>query len=82
MIIRKGNRLIRFEDSVENYSVPEDISQLADLAFADCSKLVTLNIHDGVSLIGNYAFTNCTQLNCEIKLPLWILEIGKYAFMN
>ena len=81
MIIRKGNRLIRFEDSVENYSVPEDISQLADLAFADCSKLVTLNIHDGVSLIGNYAFTNCYSLR-EIRMPFSVKKAGAGLFQK
>ena len=66
MSIDQGNKLIRFEGSDEYYSLPDDITELADLAFADCSRLITLYIHDSVSVIGNYAFAFCKKSWCRI----------------
>lgn len=81
MSVDRGNKLIRFDDSVENYSVPDDITELADLAFADCSRLITLCIHDSVSVIGNYAFANCYSLR-EIRLPSSVIKAGAGLFQK
>ena len=81
MNIDQGNKLIRFDDSDENYSVPDDITELADLAFADCSRLITLYIHDSVSFIGNYAFANCYSLR-EIRLPSSVIKAGAGLFQK
>ena len=62
MSIDQGNKLIRFEGSDEYYSLPDDITELSDLAFADCSSLITLYIHDNVSVLGNHVFANCYSL--------------------
>ena len=77
----QGNKLIRFEGSDEYYSLPDDITELADLAFADCSRLITLYIHDSVSVIGNYAFSNCYSLR-EIRLPHSVKKAGAGLFQK
>lgn len=46
------------------------------------SKTVTLNIENGVTSIGKYAFYNCENLNGNIILPNTIASIGDDAFYN
>jgi len=40
-----------------------------------------VTIGDSVSLVGNYAFYNCTSLT-SITIPDSVTSIGKYAFYN
>jgi len=46
-----------------------------------CSKLTELNIPDGVTSIGNYAFQGCTNLALTV-LPDGVTSIGGGAFQN
>ena len=41
----------------------------------------TLNIEEGVTRIGNYAFQNCNGIN-TVNLPSKVTSIGNYAFDN
>jgi hypothetical protein len=41
----------------------------------------TLNIEEGVTTIGNYAFQNCNGIN-TVNLPSKVTSIGNYAFDN
>ena len=41
----------------------------------------TLNIEEGVTRIGNYAFQNCNGIN-TVNLPGKVTSIGQYAFDN
>lgn len=50
-------------------------------AFADCSSLVSINIPNEVTSIGENAFSNCSSLN-EIAIPSNIINIGNFAFNN
>ena len=47
--------------------------------FRDCTHLREINLPDGVTSIGNYAFYSCTNLALTV-LPDGVTSIGNYAF--
>ena len=79
--VTQGNKLIRFGNDTAKYYVPEEITELADLAFADSDRLISLQIPDSVSVIGNYVFATCYSLR-EIRLPASVTRIGAGLFQK
>ena len=49
------NQILRLE-------LPQGLSNVGNLAFYGCDKLLAVNIPDSVSSIGSYAFANCAAL--------------------
>lgn len=43
--------------------------------------ILSIVVDDGITSIGNYAFTNCTWVG-EIKLPDTVVSIGDYSFKS
>ncbi len=64
---------LNFENSESNLSI-------GDYAFNACSKLATVNLPDGVTTIGNWAFA-ATGIK-SIVLPSTLQTIGDWAFCN
>lgn len=77
----QDGRLIKFGNTDTRYEVPEYVTQLADLAFSDCDRLIALHIPDSVTEIGNYAFAGCYSLR-EIRLPASVSRIGAGLFQK
>ena len=50
-------------------------------AFGGCERLVTCELNEGLKVIGEGAFWNCTSLR-NIKFPSTLIEIGSYAFRD
>ena len=65
--------------SLEAYSVPETVTEIADAAFSGCWQLRTVTIPEGVTGIGDDAFSNCSEL-VELTLPDSLRSIGANAF--
>ena len=65
--------------SLEAYSVPESVTEIADAAFSGCWQLRTVTIPEGVTGIGDDAFSNCSEL-VELTLPDSLRSIGANAF--
>ena len=59
--------------------LPDSITEIDMLAFADCTGLKRISIPNSVKVIGDSAFFNCTGL-ARIGIPNSITEIGKCAF--
>jgi len=57
------------------------VTEIYTDAFKKCYRLQELVFHEGLQMIGNRAFFDCTKLE-SIKLPSTLTEIGKFAFNN
>lgn len=58
-----------------------NVKLIGEEAFADCSKLRSIIIPDGVTDIGSRAFENCTSLN-SIMLPTTLRILSSGVFRN
>jgi hypothetical protein len=61
--------------------VADNVTEIKDDAFEDCSSLTSIIIPDNVISIGNYAFYRCISLP-SISLPNSIESIGNDAFLK
>ena len=69
-----------FADSeIKSIHLPDTITKIGRNAFSGCTKLQSINIPSGVSVIEDYTFENCLELK-EILLPEGITRINHYAF--
>ncbi|MBQ8910940.1 MAG: leucine-rich repeat domain-containing protein, partial [Clostridia bacterium] len=64
---------------VREVTVPEDITDLSDHAFAGCTSLEKVNLPEGLVVIGEGAFLGCTALK-EIRIPSTVKAVQGYAF--
>ena len=56
-----------------------EIYQIGESAFAYCSSLTSVTIHEDVTSIGEYAFYNCSSLT-SIAIPEKVTSIQRYTF--
>ena len=78
------NAIIRTADNTlmlgcRNTTIPNGITNIGAGAFTGCKELTSINIPEGVSTIGEYAFDN-TGLT-SVVLPSSVTSIGGGAFM-
>ncbi len=66
------------ESGLNGFDVPGSVSVISSGAFANCKKLVTVNIGYGVTKICKSAFYGCTWL-ADIKIPSTVTEIQYMA---
>lgn len=78
--IRDG-KLIKYDEELRVFKVPDNVTEIAELAFSGADALTGLEIPDSVTAIGNYAFLNCYSLQ-SIKLPARLSRIGSGLFQN
>ena len=55
------------------------VKGIAGYAFADCSTLVTITLHDGITAVGSDAFSGCTSLRTVNGLS-HVTSLGDRAF--
>lgn len=67
--------------SLENITLPNNITTIKDYAFAGCTKLATLPTTSNLSEICEGAFYFCTSLT-SISIPNSVTTIGDSAFKN
>lgn len=60
--------------------IPKEVDYIVDYAFQGCTKLKSIELHDGIKFIGCYAFAGCTNLQ-NITIPEGA-EIGYNAFKD
>ena len=65
--------------SLINITIPGNIKEIQDGAFAGCYNLSSVNIESGVEKICDLAFSGCTEL-FEITIPDTVTFIGEGAF--
>ena len=72
-------------NSLSTVSIPGTVKEIAGLdfpyggAFEDCSNLISVDIQEGVNIIGKLAFRNCTSLT-NVHIPGSVTEICYAAF--
>lgn len=67
------------KNTVEYAGNKYDVVSISNDAFKDCSYLLSVQIENGISYIGDNAFDKCANLNI-ITIPQSVAIIGKYAF--
>jgi hypothetical protein len=64
---------------VKEVTIPEDVTDLSDLAFAGCKALEKIILPEGLVVIGEEAFKNCASLK-EINIPSTVKAVQGHAF--
>ncbi len=67
--------------SVTRVTVDPSVKHIPENAFQDCTRLVEVQLHEGLRLIGAGAFMNCTSLP-RIHFPSSVTEISSGAFYS
>ncbi len=73
-----GYSAFLFSD-VERVTIPQNVTNIGDYAFCQCSCLKDINIPYFVTQIGDYAFAYCSSL-ASIEIPYGVTTIGEFAF--
>ncbi|MDR0206755.1 MAG: leucine-rich repeat protein [Bacteroidales bacterium] len=68
--------------SIKNVVIHNDVTNIGERAFKDCSYLETIIIPNTVTKINKQAFYNCTNSNLVVSIPSSVTEIGGQAFWN
>ena len=70
-----------FSDDILSVCLPDGLTDIGSLAFAECHNLKSISIPEGVSRIGHSAFYYCTGLE-KATLPTSVKTVESYAFAN
>ena len=62
------------------YTVPKSVTEIGGV-FDGCSRLTSVELHEGIDAIDNGAFRNCTSL-VKVNIPTGLTRIGAEAFRN
>ena len=78
---KDGKTIVRYAlgKADNSFSMPDDVTNVGDRAFYDCSSLVSIEIPDSVKSIGEDAFYGCSSL-IDIDIPDSVTEICDRAF--
>ena len=76
-----GSRALAGCGQVTKVILPDTVTQVKDLAFAECTSMAEFTFSSNLSSIGASAFKNCSALD-NIKLPESLISIGNGAFAN
>ncbi len=78
---KDGTKLIDFPDAspVEEYAVPDGVTEISDYAFSGNETLKKVNFPDSLRAIGESAFEDCESLE-EVSFPAGLEKIGDWAF--
>ena len=63
------------------YTIPDSVTTIGDMAFAHCSSLTSVTIPDSVTTIGEDAFYSCDSLT-SVTIPDSVTTIGNSAFAS
>ena len=66
---------------ITNLVIPNDITQIKQYAFYNCSGLTSITIPNSVTSIGDHAFSGCRGLT-SITIPNSVTSIGDWAFRD
>ena len=64
---------------LSSYTIPNNVTEIGNSAFRDCSNLTSITIPDSVTVIGGYAFWSCSGLT-SITIPNGVTTIQEGTF--
>ena len=64
--------------SLETIELPSTLIEISVDAFYGCKKLSSINLHEGITTIGQRAFFNCNLT--EVTIPSTVTSVGSGAF--
>ena len=77
---KNKTELIRFPAGKNgHYTIPDNVTSIADTAFYDCSRLASMTIPNSVTSIEDWTFFRCSSLK-SVTIPDNVTSIGDYAF--
>lgn len=78
---KDGTKLIAFpvSSAAEEYTVPDGVTEISDLAFSGNETLKKVNFPDSLRTIGESAFEDCVSLE-NVSFPAGLEKIGFCAF--
>jgi hypothetical protein len=77
---KQQTTLIQYpEAGLGSYTIPNDVSSIADNAFAICTGLTSVMIPNSVTTLGFGAFNECTSLT-NIVIPNQVTSLGDNTF--
>ena len=76
--IRAG-KLIKYNGVDINVIIPSNVVEIGNLAFDDCSSMVSVTIPTSVKIIGDVSFRGCRGLT-SVTIPSSVAYIGDGAF--
>lgn len=76
-----GNKLVKYSGTSEVVSIPDDVREIGEEAFAGNDNIIKVNIGGKVKSIGYRAFADCDSLR-TIAVGDSVEEIGTAAFSN
>ena len=68
-------------NEIKKLVIPNDITEIKDYTFYNCSNLTSISIPNSVTTIGDYAFSGCNSLT-SINIPNSVTRIGRSSFYN
>lgn len=71
----------RVKDKIKAVEMSEEITTIADFAFADCPAIETITLHEGITEIGENAFRGGKAFS-KLKLPVTLKTISAGAFAD
>ena len=77
----EGNKLLKYAGTAEVVSVPDDVKEIGEEAFADNDYLVKVTIGEKVEKIDYRAFAECDNLR-TVKVGDSVTEVDTGAFSN
>ncbi|GMI33404.1 hypothetical protein TeGR_g9550 [Tetraparma gracilis] len=66
-------------ETITKLKIPLDVMKLEEGLGQGCTALVAVELHDGVTEIGDSAFGNCSSL-AEINVPASVTKLGEKVF--
>ena len=77
----KNGVLVKYHGNDTEVVIPEGVTKIGLLAFAECKLLTNVKIPEGVTEIGEWAFWRCSSLT-NITIPKGVTKIGEGAFCD
>ncbi len=77
----KNTLEIEISKNTSEFIIPDSVTVINELCFAECSQLTKVIIPEGVTDIETLAFFKCYNLT-EINIPSSVINIGSDAFSN
>ena len=66
--------------TASTYTVNENCKFIHSSAFSSCNNLTSITLPEGLTSIGDYAFSGCSSLTGTVTIPASVTEIGLNPF--